>query len=233
MWIQKCTWLDVRGDCSFCWCWWNYHHCFNFLSYNLYQLYINYYEFAKRKSNICKNNSKKQTRLCLFKADLDQRYLRGFAIKNLPWLCFYFKSIYIHVQSSFRSEIFVKDCLQEYMFDMQILQGKCVRRNKTALGLRDRLRLLSKLRIWGPIKPLVNAQPEFRTLSEFYIIIFLNKLKIVENKLKKIFKKSKKRLRLKLWDPSDVPAEPPLIGPVDMLLLTIGISLGSSISVLL
>jgi hypothetical protein len=137
------------------------------------------------------------------------------SIKNLPWLCFYFKSIYIHVQSSFRSEIFVKDCLQEYMFDMQILQGKCVRRNKTALGLRDRLRLLSKLRIWGPIKPLVNAQPEFRTLSEFYIIIFLNKLKIVENELKKIFKKSKKRLRLKLWDPSDVQAEPPLIGPVD------------------
>ena len=29
------------------------------------------------------------------------------------------------------------------------------RRNKTALGPRDRLKLLSKLRILGPIKPLV------------------------------------------------------------------------------
>jgi hypothetical protein len=62
-----------------------------------------------KKSNICKKKkySKKQTRLCLSKADLDQRYLRGFVNKNLSWICFYFtnKSIYIHVQSSFRSSL--------------------------------------------------------------------------------------------------------------------------------
>jgi len=35
------------------------------------------------------------------------------------------------------------------------LQEKFARRDKTALGPSDRLRLISKLRIWGPIKPLV------------------------------------------------------------------------------
>jgi hypothetical protein len=67
----------------------------------------------------------------------------------------------------------------------QDLQQNFARRNKTVLGPRDRLTLLSKLRIWGPIKPQCtnvsdDQQPEFRSLSEFYIIIFLNQLKIVE-----------------------------------------------------
>jgi len=33
-----------------------------------------------------------------------------------------------------------------------------------------------------------DQQPKFRSLSEFYIIIFLNKLKIVENILHKMIK---------------------------------------------
>jgi len=33
-----------------------------------------------------------------------------------------------------------------------------------------------------------DQQPEFRSLSEFYIIIFLNKLKIIENTTTKIKK---------------------------------------------
>jgi hypothetical protein len=37
------------------------------------------------------------------------------------------------------------------------------------------------LRIWGSIKPIYDQQPEFKRLSEFYIIIFLNKLKTLEN----------------------------------------------------
>jgi hypothetical protein len=44
-------------------------------------------------------------------------------------------------------------------------------------GPGDRLRLLSNLRVC-PIKPLTNFH---KSQSEFYIIIFLNKLKIVEN----------------------------------------------------
>ena len=49
----------------------------------------------------------------------------------------------------------------------------------------DRLRLLSKLRIWGSIKPIYDQQPEFQSLSEFSIINIKNKLKIVENTNKK------------------------------------------------
>jgi hypothetical protein len=45
-------------------------------------------------------------------------------------------------------------------------------------GPGDRLRFLSKLRVCCPIKPLINFH---KSQSEFYIIIFLNKLKIVEN----------------------------------------------------
>jgi hypothetical protein len=55
-------------------------------------------------------------------------------------------------------------------------------------GLWDKLRLLSKLRIWGQIKPRVNFQPEIRNLSEFYMIIFLNKLKMKkQNKIKRLW----------------------------------------------
>jgi hypothetical protein len=42
----------------------------------------------------------------------------------------------------------------------------------------DKLRFLSKLR---SNKTTDNQQPDLRSLSEFYKIIFLNKLKIVEN----------------------------------------------------
>jgi len=63
-----------------------------------------------------------------------------------------------------------------------------------------------------------DQQPEFRRLSEFYIIIFPNKLNIAENTKKKTHEKIKiKRLWLRLWGHSeinrprtDVPAEPPL-----------------------
>ena len=51
-------------------------------------------------------------------------------------------------------------------------------------GPRNRLRLLSKLSILGPgyiVNVSEDQQPEFRSLSESYITIFLNKLKIVEN----------------------------------------------------
>lgn len=47
-----------------------------------------------------------------------------------------------------------------------------------------------------------DKQPEFRSLRDFYIIIFLNKLKIVENiDLKNI---NIKRLWLKIWDTSEI-----------------------------
>jgi hypothetical protein len=48
-----------------------------------------------------------------------------------------------------------------------------------------------------------DQQLEFRSLGEFYIVIFLNKLKIVENTPKN--EKIKiKRLWLRLWDPSEI-----------------------------
>ena len=56
----------------------------------------------------------------------------------------------------------------------EILQGG----TRLLCGLGDRLRLLSKLNICCPIKLLVNFH---KSLSEFYLIIFLNKLEIVEN----------------------------------------------------
>jgi len=65
----------------------------------------------------------------------------------------------------------------------EILQGG----TRLFRGTGDRLRLLSKLRIWGPIKSLVNFHmtnnQNSEVFSEFYIIIFLNKLNIhvVEN----------------------------------------------------
>ena len=71
-----------------------------------------------------------------------------------------------------------------------------------------------------------------RSLSEFYIIIFLNKLKLVENTKKTKYKKQNEKKQNKMsmakvmgpfrnsqslsWlsEPwTDVPAEPPLIGP--------------------
>ena len=77
-----------------------------------------------------------------------------------------------------------------------------------------------------------DQKPEFRSLSEMYIIIFLNKLIIVEKKKKYIYKKIKiKRLWRRLWDPSEIHRpllgspgpgpmyrlNPPLTGPDNML----------------
>ena len=56
----------------------------------------------------------------------------------------------------------------------QGLQEKFARRNKTALGPGDRDDTVK--------------QPEFRSPSEFYIIIFQCKLKIVENTKNKMIK---------------------------------------------
>ena len=69
------------------------------------------------------------------------------------------------------------------------------RRNKTALGPQGQTETSSQN--WGFEAPGYNVnvggdeQPEFRSLSEFYISIFLNKLKI-------------KCLWLRLWGPSEI-----------------------------
>jgi hypothetical protein len=56
-----------------------------------------------------------------------------------------------------------------------------------------------------------DQQQEFRSLSEFYIIIFLNKLKIVENTKKKTHEKIKiKCIMLRIWGPSEIHR--PLLG---------------------
>ena len=70
-----------------------------------------------------------------------------------------------------------------------------------------------------------DQQPEFRGLCDFYIIIFLNKLKLVE--YIDVKKNNIKRLWLRIWDPSEIDRSllgspgpgpvylrnPPLIGP--------------------
>ena len=105
---------------------------------------------------------------------------------------------------------------------IDILQGG----KRLLRGLGDRLRLLSKLRIWRPIKPLVNFHMINNQYSEFYVIIFLNKLIIVEN-IPKNEQIKIKRLWLRLWGPSVnhgpfldsqdpepmYRLNPPLIGP--------------------
>ena len=59
------------------------------------------------------------------------------------------------------------------------------RRNKTTSGSRGQTETSFKIEDLRPNKTTgklsYDQQPEFRGLSEFYIIIFLNKLKIVEN----------------------------------------------------
>jgi hypothetical protein len=83
------------------------------------------------------------------------------------------------------------------------------------------------LRIWGSIKPIYDQQPEFKRLSEFYIIIFLNKLKTLANTKKKREIIKIKRLLPRLCGPSEIympllmspgpgpmyRRNPPLIGP--------------------
>ena len=62
------------------------------------------------------------------------------------------------------------------------------RRNKTASGPRGKTETSFKIEDLRPNKTTdklsYDQQPEFISLSEFYIIIFLNKLKIVENTAK-------------------------------------------------
>jgi hypothetical protein len=75
----------------------------------------------------------------------------------LKWLVLTDKNIY-----SFRG------------YPREIVQGG----TRLLWGIWDRLRLLSKLRVCCPNKPLIKF---LKSQSEFYLIIFLNKLKIVEN----------------------------------------------------
>ena len=55
------------------------------------------------------------------------------------------------------------------------------KRNKTALVPRGQTEISLKIEDLRSNKTTDKEQPEFRSLSEFYKIIFLNKLKIVEN----------------------------------------------------
>jgi hypothetical protein len=53
--------------------------------------------------------------------------------------------------------------------------------NKTALVPRGQTEISLKIEDLRSNKTTDNQQPDLRSLSEFYKIIFLNKLKIVEN----------------------------------------------------
>ena len=104
---------------------------------------------------------------------------------------------------------------------------RCSWRNKTALGSRRQADISLKIEDWKSNKTTDDQQSEFRSVSEFYIINFLNKLKIVENRRKNETIKinvygygyaygALQRLTdpfLDLRAPTDVPAEPPSIGP--------------------
>ena len=117
----------------------------------------------------------------------------------------------------------------------EILQGG----TRLYWGHGNRLRLLSNLRIWGPgynVNVNYHQQPEFRNLSEFYIlvVIFLNKLKIVENIPKNWGKNQNKTPMAKAMMPfknsqtpswlsgprTDVPTDPPLISSADPCVLS-------------
>jgi hypothetical protein len=81
------------------------------------------------------------------------------------------------------SDLLYRGALSRQVLSMQGLQEKLWRRNKTAIGPRKQTETSLKIGIWGPgynVNVSDDQQPEFRSLSEFYIIIFLNKLKIVE-----------------------------------------------------
>ena len=104
------------------------------------------------------------------------------------------------------------------------------RRNKTASGPRGQTETSFKIEDLRPNKTTgklsYDQQPEFRSLSEFYIIIFLNKLKIVENTRKKWKNLNKTSMAKTMWpfrdsrEPSCSPGprpmyrlNSPLIGP--------------------
>ena len=79
------------------------------------------------------------------------------------------------------------------------------RRKKTASWPRGQAETSLKIEHLTSNKTTGNLsydqQPGFRILSEFYVIIFLNKLKIVEN-IPKNEQIKIKRLWLRLWGPS-------------------------------
>ena len=88
---------------------------------------------------------------------------------------------------------------------------RCSGRNKTALGSRGQAEISLKIEDWKSNKTTDDQQSEFRSVSEFYIINFLNKLKIVENRRKNETIKIKRLwLRLCLWGPSEINR--PLLG---------------------
>ena len=97
--------------------------------------------------------------------------------------------IYIYVQCNIQ-------CTKvNLVFSFQFIIIMKARRNKTALGPQGHTETSSQN--WGFEAPGYNVnvsgdeQPEFRSLSEVYISIFLNKLKI-------------KCLWLRLWGPSEI-----------------------------
>jgi hypothetical protein len=83
------------------------------------------------------------------------------------------------------------------------------RRSKTALGYREQAEISLKIEDLKSNKTTDDQQSEFRSVSEFDIINFLNKLKIVENRKKNETIKIK-RLWLRLWSPSEINR--PLLG---------------------
>ena len=131
------------------------------------------------------------------------------------------------------------DCISRCKFNYHLIMLTLIRRaskrnfttrNKTSLELQNRLTILSKLRIWGPIKPPVYFHKRLMSsaaecldgiyLIQSYIIIFLNKLQIVENTPKFEKKNLNKTSMANAMGPfrdsrTNVPAEPPLIGPVN------------------
>ena len=80
---------------------------------------------------------------------------------------------------------------------MQISKSPIISGYEAQPGTSLKIEELRSNKITGKLS--YDQQPEFRSLSEFYIIIFLNKLKIVENAGTKI-----KIKRLWLRRPSEI-----------------------------
>ena len=110
-----------------------------------------------------------------------------------------------------------------YMYIQGLQEKFCKAEQDCFWGPGNSLRLLSKLRIWGSgynVNVGDDQQPEFRSISEFYIIIFLNKLKIVENipppspKMNKNLIKSSVAKAMGPFKDSRVPQGSPDPGPI-------------------
>ena len=124
----------------------------------------------------------------------------------------------MHSSSSLCNVIYLKLVQINLIFSVNVASIPCrvpasrvskrnfARRNKTALGLRGTAETLLKIDILRSNKTTIyvvqcndglpgcnvnvsdNQQPEFKSLIEFYILIFLIKLKIVENTNKEMKK---------------------------------------------